>query len=73
MRNEFVWGIVFAGMFFLVAGCIIEFSNIIRRYIMWVNISKWLFKLYIIWSVCADIVLIAGIVALLFGDIKVSF
>jgi hypothetical protein len=36
---------------------------------MWVNISKYLFKLYIIWSVCADIVLIAGIVALLFGDI----
>ena len=33
---------------------------------MWVNISKWLFKLYIVWSVCADIVLIAGIVALLF-------
>jgi len=49
------------------------FSNRIRRYIMWVNISKWLFKLYIVWSVCADIVLIAGIVALLFGDIKVSF
>jgi hypothetical protein len=24
---------------------------------MWVNISKYLFKLYIIWSVCADIVL----------------
>jgi hypothetical protein len=28
MRDEFVWGIVFAGMFFLVAGCIIEISNI---------------------------------------------
>jgi hypothetical protein len=26
MRDEFVWGIVFAGMFFLVAGCIIEIA-----------------------------------------------
>jgi len=23
MRDEFIWGIVFAGMFFLVAGCIV--------------------------------------------------
>jgi len=23
MRNEFVWGIIFAAMFFLVAGCIV--------------------------------------------------
>ena len=40
---------------------------------MWVNISKYLFKLYIVWSVCADLVLIAGIIALLFGDVKISF
>lgn len=40
---------------------------------MWINISKYLFRIYIVWSVCADLVLIAGIIALLFGDIKVSF
>jgi len=40
---------------------------------MWINISKYLFRAYIVWSVCADLVLIAGIIALLFGDIKVSF
>jgi hypothetical protein len=26
MRNEFLWGIIFAGMFFLVAGCIINLA-----------------------------------------------
>jgi len=40
---------------------------------MWVNISKYLFRAYIVWSVCADLVLIAGIMALIFGDLKVSF
>jgi len=40
---------------------------------MWINISKYLFRVYIVWSVCADLVLIVGIMALLFGDLKVSF
>ena len=26
MRNEFLWGIIFAGMFFLVTGCIINLA-----------------------------------------------
>jgi len=30
------------------------------------EISKWMFRAYIAWSVCADIVLISGIVWLIF-------
>jgi len=37
------------------------------------KVSKYLFKCYIIWSICADLFLIAGIIALLLGDIKISF
>ena len=34
---------------------------------------KWMFKAYIVWSVCADIILIGGIVLLLLGDLQISF
>ena len=34
---------------------------------------KWMFKAYIAWSICADIILISGIVALLLGFGKISF
>ena len=37
------------------------------------EISKYLFRAYIIWSVCADLVLIGGVVALLFVDFKIIF
>jgi|TARA_R110000744_G_scaffold302376_2_gene411365 hypothetical protein len=37
------------------------------------EIGKYLFKAYIIWSVCADLVLIAGVLALLFVDFKIIF
>ena len=37
------------------------------------KISKYLFKGYIIWSVCADLILIAGLIALLLGDMQISF
>jgi hypothetical protein len=37
------------------------------------TISKYLLKAYIVWSICADLVLIAGIIALLLGYGKVSF
>jgi hypothetical protein len=32
-----------------------------------------MFKAYIVWSICADIILIAGMAALLFGDLTISF
>ncbi len=35
--------------------------------------AKWMFKAYIVWSVCADIILIGGIVLLLLGDLQISF
>ena len=34
---------------------------------------KWMFKAYIVWSICADIILIGGIVLLLVGDLQISF
>ena len=34
---------------------------------------KWMFKAYIVWSICADIVLIIGVLMLLFGDFQISF
>ena len=34
---------------------------------------KWMFKAYIVWSVCADIILIGGIVLHLLGDVQISF
>ena len=37
------------------------------------KISVLMFKLYITWSVCADIILITGIIALLLGFGKISF
>ncbi len=37
------------------------------------KISVLMFKLYLIWSVCADILLISGIIALLLGYGKISF
>ena len=37
------------------------------------KISVFMFKLYITWSICADILLISGIVALLLGYGKISF
>ena len=35
--------------------------------------GKWAFRAYIAWSICADIILIAGMTALLFGDIQIVF
>ena len=35
--------------------------------------DKWMIKAYIVWSVCADIILIGGIVLLLLGDVQISF
>jgi hypothetical protein len=35
--------------------------------------SKILFKIYIAWSICADILLIGGIVALLLGYGQITF
>ena len=37
------------------------------------KISVAMFKLYILWSVCADVILISGIIALLLGYGKISF
>jgi hypothetical protein len=37
------------------------------------KVSVVMFKLYILWSICADLLLIAGIVALLLGYGKISF
>ena len=37
------------------------------------KISVAMFRLYIAWSICADIILIAGIIALLLGYGKISF
>ena len=34
---------------------------------------KWMFKAYVVWSICADIVLIIGVLMLLFGDLQISF
>ena len=34
---------------------------------------KWMFKAYIVWSICADIILIGGVLMLLFGDLQISF
>ena len=36
------------------------------------TISQYLFKAYIVWSICADLVLIVGIIALLLGYGKIS-
>jgi hypothetical protein len=30
------------------------------------EVSKWMFKAYILWSICADIALLAGIIYLVF-------
>ena len=30
------------------------------------ELSKWMFKAYIVWSICADITLLAGLVYLVF-------
>ena len=35
--------------------------------------AKWMFKAYIVWSICADIILIGGIVLLLVGALQISF
>ena len=35
--------------------------------------AKWMFKAYVVWSICADMILISGIIALLFGFGKISF
>ena len=37
------------------------------------KISVLMFKLYITWSICADVILITGIIALLLGYGKISF
>ena len=37
------------------------------------KISVVMFKLYITWSICADIILITGIIALILGYGKISF
>ena len=37
------------------------------------KISVVMFKLYILWSICADILLISGIIALLLGFGKITF
>jgi len=37
------------------------------------KISVVMFKLYIAWSICADIILITGIIALILGYGKISF
>jgi hypothetical protein len=37
------------------------------------KVSVLMFKLYILWSISADLLLIAGIVALLLGYGKISF
>jgi hypothetical protein len=37
------------------------------------KISAAMFRLYIAWSVCADVVLITGVIALLLGFGKISF
>ena len=37
------------------------------------KVSVVMFKLYILWSISADLLLIAGIVALLLGYGKISF
>jgi len=37
------------------------------------KVSLVMFKLYILWSICADLLLIAGIIALLLGYGKISF
>lgn len=37
------------------------------------TVAKWMFKAYIAWSICADLILIAGMIALLFGDLTISF
>jgi len=37
------------------------------------KISVVMFRLYITWSICADIILIAGIIALILGYGKISF
>ena len=30
------------------------------------TISKWMFRAYIVWSICADIIVIGGIIYLIF-------
>ena len=37
------------------------------------KVSVVMFKLYILWSICADLLLITGIVAILLGYGKISF
>ena len=37
------------------------------------KISVVMFKLYILWRICADILLISGIIALLLGFGKITF
>ncbi len=37
------------------------------------KVSVVMFRAYIAWSICADIILIAGMVALLFGNLTISF
>jgi len=35
--------------------------------------GKWMFRAYMVWSICADLILIAGMVALIFGDLTIKF
>jgi len=35
--------------------------------------AKWMFKGYIAWSICVDIILIIGVLMLLVGDLQISF
>jgi hypothetical protein len=37
------------------------------------KIGKYLFRAYIIWSICADLVLIGGVMTLLLVDFKIVF
>ena len=37
------------------------------------RLTKWLFVTYVWWSICADLLLITGIVAILLGYGKISF
>jgi len=35
--------------------------------------TKWMFKAYLVWSICADIILVVGMILLLLGDISIKF
>lgn len=38
-----------------------------------IKVGKYLFRGYIVWSICADVLLIASAIALLLGYGKISF